>query len=68
MESEFARAIIPVMVIGLAIVAAGTLLLYRAFRVMGEGRAAERTHLRLTMALILFLFVCCAIFYVLSLK
>ena len=68
MESEFARAIIPVMLIGFAIVAAGTFLLYRTFRAMGEGKAAERSHVRMTVVLVIFLFVCCGVFYALSLR
>lgn len=68
MESEFARAIIPVMVIGLLIVAAGTVILFLSFRAMGDGKLAERRHIRVSIALIVFLFLCCGAFYAISLR
>lgn len=68
MESEFARAIIPVMVIGLLIVTAGTVILFLLFRAMGDGRSAERKHVRLSIVLVVFLFICCGVFYAISLR
>jgi hypothetical protein len=67
-EQEFVRPLIVTLIAGLAIVGVGASLLFFAFRAVAEGRAGERRFIGLSMALIAFIFICCAVFFALSLR
>ena len=60
--SEFLRAMIIVMVIGLAVVAIGATILLLAFRTYGEERTGAK-RLGLVAGLLAFVFICCGALY-----
>lgn len=67
-DGDFTRALVTTIVAGILIVGTGTTLLFFVFRAVAEGRGGERRYLGLAVALTAFIFVCCAVFFVLSLR
>lgn len=68
MEQDFLRIIVPVVVIGTLIAAAGLALLFLLFRTLGNPQAGKRRQLTLMLSLIAFIFVCCMALFVASFK
>lgn len=65
-DQDFLRPLITTLVVGSLIVGTGATLLYFAFRSAGEGKAGERRFVGLSIVLIAFVFVCCALFFIWS--
>ena len=63
MEPEFQRALIVVLIAGSVIFGTGALILYLAFRAAQGNRAMN---MNLIGALILFVFLCCALLFALA--
>ncbi|HUP47212.1 MAG TPA: hypothetical protein VNA04_00330 [Thermoanaerobaculia bacterium] len=68
MEHDFLRAVIVTVVAGTLIVGAGATLLFFVFRAIAEDRKGERKYAGLSLALFAFIFICCAVFFSLSLR
>ncbi len=68
MESEFARIIIPVLIIGLLIAAAGTGMIILIMRAMAQGESGQKRQILLSIALLAFVFLFSAIFFVISFR
>jgi hypothetical protein len=64
-EADFLRPLITTLVVGSLIMGTGAWLLFLAFRAAGE-KAGERRFVGLSITLIAFVFVCCALFFVWS--
>ena len=67
-DQDFARPLIVSLIVGLLIVGTGTVLLFYVFRAVAEGRKSEARFLGLATALVVFLIICCAIFFAISLR
>jgi xanthine/uracil permease len=67
-EQEFARMIVPVLVIGTVIAAIGVTILILAFRAFGTADAGKTRHLKLLAALIVFVLVCCIGLFIVSFR
>lgn len=68
MESEFARVIIPVLIIGLLIAAGGTAMIILIMRAMAEGESGQKRQILLSIALLALVFLFSAIFFVISFR
>ncbi|HUP46882.1 MAG TPA: hypothetical protein VM779_15350 [Thermoanaerobaculia bacterium] len=66
MEDDFLRVLIVTLVSGLLIAGGGGSLLFLAFRAVGQGPAGERRAVGFSIALLAFIFLCCAVFFILS--
>jgi hypothetical protein len=67
-ESEFARVIIPVLVIGLLIAAGGTAMILLIMRAMAQGESGQKRQILLSIALLAFVFLFSAVFFVISFR
>ena len=68
MEQEFLRPLIVALLAGVVIAGVGGSLLFFVFRALAEGRKSERKYVILAAALLSFVFLCCAIIFVISLR
>lgn len=68
MESEFTRIIIPVLIIGIFIAAAGTGMIVLIMRAMAQGESGQRRQIVLSIVLLAFVFLFSAIFFVISFR
>ena len=68
MEQEFLRPLIVSLVAGLLFAGIGGTLLFFVFRAVAEGRKSERKYVLLASALLLFVFICCAIVFFVSFR
>jgi uncharacterized membrane protein YidH (DUF202 family) len=59
LDSEFQKALIVVLVVGLTIAGIGTVALYFIFRAFGGQRPASSSHLGLMVGLVAFIFAVC---------
>jgi hypothetical protein len=67
-QQEDLRVLIVTLVSGLFIIGGGASLLFFAFRAFAEGKGGERRFVGLSIALVAFVFGCCAVIFMLSLR